>query len=515
MSSNGAIPDVIDLVDLDAEMRYLGAALMTPGRVKDHDLDPQCFFRDEHKVIYRAIVRVVQFGKYTDGEAYPLIAEVIRQELGAEEAKGILAMATEMLTVAEPIEATEATAALLRGLDFMRRARRLPFQIEQAIAAIPDPARLASRINALTGFVTDREAGPPQPKVAEVPEDELGSVLRLWEMPRPGPRPQLIVGIAPAKWPWMIFGPGGSGKSHLGTYTAVCVATGRDWFGHQSEPGPVLIVDSELDDEEARQRLWPICIGLGLETPPEGIFYYRLPKALSDERVLKKLKSTIDEHGISLVIVDSLTLSTYLSDQSAPNDISRIVFTIAKWGLSFCFIDHEPKHRADNDPGTASAFGTVFKGNLMRAQIYVQPGTGETFTLHCRKTNFTKRWAPIALETVFFGPENYPDMVVYKRLAENDPRNLAMKRQQRRGQDEEALRVLAEQYPEGVTAKLFAEYLAVDGVEVTIDNARMRLGRMERDQPPLAKRVNPEAKGRTEGLWLPTADPTPTPPWSS
>jgi hypothetical protein len=390
--------------------------------------------------------------------------------------------------------------------------------------AWPEPGGDFADLLALFGRDDDREAkaavmelveaavdGPPQPTVAEVPseQDELGDAIPMWGRPRPGPRPMLVEGIAPLRWPWMIFGGGGTGKSHLATHLALCIATGRDWFGHQVVRGNVLLVDSELDDDEADRRLWPISVGMGMDGPPEGVYYYRLPKALSVEDVRDRIRRLVERDRIVLVIVDSLTLSTYLSDQSAPNDISRIIFDMASWSVSVCFIDHEPKNRIGNDPDTATAFGSVFKGNLVRAQLYVQGGPDGTVTLRCRKSNFTRRWAPIALGVDFLGQEDHPDSVVYHRLAENDPRNLQMKSQQQRGEDEEALIALSEMHPEGVTAKQFGEY-----VGLTTDAARGRLGKMEREmKPPQARRVNPDERGRSEGRWLPTTEPPPPPPW--
>jgi RecA-family ATPase len=361
---------------------------------------------------------------------------------------------------------------------------RLPTEAEYA-ASIKEA--IAKTLAMKNGAVTATDA------------PELGDALPTWEMEEPAPREWLVENFIPDRWPTLLYGDGGAGKTTLVTHLALHIAIGRDWFGRRTKQTNVLIVDAELDEIEAARRVWPLARGMSLDAPPQGVYYWRLPKALSDEDVLDHLYGLIVKHKIGFVVVDSLTIATHMSDQNVSGDLLKLVFALQKWGVPFKFIDHHAKSALNNDPESTSPYGSVYKRNAVRAMTYMQTGAKGSARLHCRKSNFGPKWEPfsIAAEWLGFWPNQ---SIVYQKLAENDPRNLSMKSEEVKNETVEALRALVDEYPEGIPTKAIADYLSISE-----DTARMRLMRAEKMRPPMASRVD-------RGKWLPINEPPPPEP---
>jgi RecA-family ATPase len=360
---------------------------------------------------------------------------------------------------------------------------------------LPTEAEYAASIKEAIARTLARKNG----SVAATDAPELGDALPTWEMDEPAPREWLVDNFIPDRWPTLLYGDGGAGKTTLVTHLALHIAIGRDWFGRRTKQTNVLIVDAELDEIEAARRVWPLARGMSLDAPPRGVYYWRLPKALSGDDVLDHLYGLIVKHEIGFVVVDSLTIATHMSDQNVSGDLLKLVFALQKWGVPFQFIDHHAKSALNNDPESTSPYGSVYKRNAVRAMTYMQTGTKGSARLHCRKSNFGPKWEPfsIAAEWLGFWPNQ---SIVYQKLAENDPRNLSMKSEEVKNETIEALRVLADEYPDGVEAEKIAAYLS----EKT-DAVRMRLMRLERTTPPKVTKI-----GRAK--WLPINEPPPPEP---
>lgn len=338
--------------------------------------------------------------------------------------------------------------------------------------------------------------GPPNP--AEEKHSELGNALALWEMAEPPPREWLVDDFIPDRWPTLLYGDGGAGKTTLATHLALHIAIGRDWFGRLTKQANVLLVDAELDEIEAARRVWPLSRGMSLDAPPTGVYYWRMPKALSNEDVLDHLFGMVTRYSIGFVIVDSLTIATHLSDQNVSNDLLKLIFALQKWGVPFLFIDHHAKSALASDPESTSPYGSVYKRNAVRSMTYMQTGVKGSARLHCRKSNFGPKWEPFSIGADWIG--TYPNQsIVYSRLAENDPRNLTLKSEETKNETVDALRALIEEYPDGVPTKAFADYLSIKE-----DTARMRLMRAERLRPPQAQKLGP-------AKWMPINEPPPPP----
>ena len=75
----------------------------------------------------------------------------------------------------------------------------------------------------------------------------------------------LVPDLIPERVVAMLSGDGGLGKSLLGLQLGVAVATGTDWIGSLTEPGPVLLVSAEDEEDEVHRRLADIVASRALD----------------------------------------------------------------------------------------------------------------------------------------------------------------------------------------------------------------------------------------------------------
>jgi hypothetical protein len=102
-------------------------------------------------------------------------------------------------------------------------------------------------------------------------------VVQVWKRDEPERRYYVIAEIMPELAITALYGDGGNGKTLLATYAAICIVTGRPFLNLPVLSGPVLYVDAELEVEEFTRRAYKVARGMGLDKPPEGLFYVRLP----------------------------------------------------------------------------------------------------------------------------------------------------------------------------------------------------------------------------------------------
>lgn len=302
MSANGA---VIDLTDVDAERRYLGRALITPGLLAAHAdiLEPQTFYREDHRNLYRAIAVVEQRGDYEDDATFSAIAAELRSVLSTEEANRLIDLATGMVADSETLETTDATAKHLGVLALRRKVMHLGHQIDQASLQIGDPERLRSRIRALTDFAL----GSLEPTPAEIPEqvDGIPFVGMLEAMAMPETPIQWVAdGLINAGGLTILVGPYKGGKSTLLRILCGCVATGHPFLGRDTKQGRVGYCGLEerfddlmrhfrtvfADTDEAMQNL--AMVSAGDEWVPGKL----------DER-FEMIEASIDRHSLSLLVI--------------------------------------------------------------------------------------------------------------------------------------------------------------------------------------------------------------------
>src|SRR4030095_2900240 len=97
---------------------------------------------------------------------------------------------------------------------------------------------------------------------------KLHSVPELCGLPAPD---WLIQGILALGVMAGLYGPSGHGKSFVALAWALCIATGRDWFGRATSQGPVIYVAAE-GGRSIRKRVQAWMNDHGLSAIPDGFF---------------------------------------------------------------------------------------------------------------------------------------------------------------------------------------------------------------------------------------------------
>jgi len=194
----------------------------------------------------------------------------------------------------------------------------------------------------------------------------------------------------------LFFGEGDSGKSLLSQYLAVLVATGTNHNGFTPEPGPVLLLDWETDEDTAWERLNMITGGMGIPIP-ENIYYRYCSGTLASD--IETIHRHCLDKGIQFVIVDSAAPA--VSEVESSDMTSAYFRALRSLRVTTLTIAHVAKFGKDNEP-----FGSIFWRNMPRANFRVNsardPGDPR-FVLGIKhtKSNNAQRLRDIGLEMEF------------------------------------------------------------------------------------------------------------------
>ena len=232
--------------------------------------------------------------------------------------------------------------------------------------------------------------------------------LRFAEMDPPGPREYVVENLVPKYHTTSLFGDGGSAKSILALSAATAVAGGAaKWLGREVYNCPVLYADFELDADEQRRRAYQIACGVGLDRPPHDLLYVS-GLGRSTGEVLKGCLNVCATEGIGLLIIDSLGIALQ-GDAEAARDVIRFhhdfLDPFRAAGVTLLVIDHQGKTQAGERYQNKRSFGSVYKENLARSVIQVEPGErGEgllTLKLRQTKNNFGPKAEPFGARLAF------------------------------------------------------------------------------------------------------------------
>jgi hypothetical protein len=213
--------------------------------------------------------------------------------------------------------------------------------------------------------------------------------------------------MVPAKFPTVIYGEGGVAKSLLAASLLQAVTrSDEEWMGfHIEEPGPGLYVDFELDEEEQNRRMRQLALGHNPDdaTLPEDL-YYICAAAYPVREVLQLALDSCVEYDVALMVLDSMGVALQ-GDAEASRDVigffRNYVDPFRAAGVAVLIVDHQAKLQFGEGYHDKSPFGSVYKGNLTRSVIQVQPdGRAEdelTVRLRHQKANFGPKFDPFEI----------------------------------------------------------------------------------------------------------------------
>jgi len=232
--------------------------------------------------------------------------------------------------------------------------------------------------------------------------------LRFAEMQPPGPREYLVEELLPKGHAVTLFGDGGSAKSILALSLGTAIAGETEkWMNRTVRTCPVLYVDFELDVDEQCRRAYQIARGHFLDKPPYNLLYVSgLGRPVGE--VLKGCLEVCANESVGLLIIDSLGIALQ-GDAEAARDVIRFhhdyLDPFRAAGVTLLIIDHMGKTQAGERYQNKRSFGSVYKENLARSVIQVEPGDrGEgllTLKLRQTKNNFGPKAEPFGARLGF------------------------------------------------------------------------------------------------------------------
>ena len=213
----------------DAEVMVLGAAFIDPESVSEVQsiINPDSFFRESHRLLWRSIV-----GLYDQGEALDVVAVVDRLGPDAERAGG-LEYAAQLMTMS-------VTAANVRyHARVVREKAELRALIESCRTIMRDALDPGADSGEVIHRAEERILGPSQRQVASEYVGASDSVMEAMAYIEEAQRaPDGIVGIRTG-FPWLDRLTGGLRKGDL-TILAARPAMGKSAFGWQIARNPAL-----------------------------------------------------------------------------------------------------------------------------------------------------------------------------------------------------------------------------------------------------------------------------------
>ncbi len=244
-------------------------------------------------------------------------------------------------------------------------------------------------------------------------------VHELWKGEEPPPLEFFVTGLIPKGFVSILYGHSGYGKSYIVLHLATCVCTGSDFHGLPTIKGPVLWVDAELDLEETKRRCYEVARGMGLKSPPKDLYYVKPTRSISDGNLLEELDDTIQQKGIVLTIIDSLSLGAIGMDMKDQKDAVQVLRQIGNLGTILA-LDHLTKDGAKNNQSDSSIFGSTFKRALARSTLRLTRADGGGLSLRQDKSNFSKESDALSIGMEF--STSPKKTVSFASISSNDPR---------------------------------------------------------------------------------------------
>jgi hypothetical protein len=214
--------------------------------------------------------------------------------------------------------------------------------------------------------------------------------------------------------PVVLYGPGGSTKSFLGSHMALHKHNGLAFFGAETERRNVLLLDWEVNEHEAARRCTLLANGLRQRYIGRDIKLPRYKRCLGSlQSEVSEIAGEIAEHEIGFVVVDSVAPACggdAMSGQLAIEFFEALRRVTSPSNADALVLAHVTKTEVrDENGGHRLPFGSVFFTNMARAcwEVRAEQAAESNVVrvnLHCRKSNMGR-------------PEPYGMRVIFERDA--------------------------------------------------------------------------------------------------
>jgi RecA-family ATPase len=202
----------------------------------------------------------------------------------------------------------------------------------------------------------------------------------------PPARPWIVRDMIPDRTVTIVSGDGGGGKTTLMLQLATAISGSCPWLGHNPDPGPVLVVTAEDDEEEIHRRLGAISKSLGVELAdladlhivplagqdavmgaPEGRAAIITPTA-----VFRALAALVERIRPRLIVLDALA-DVYAGEENARAQARQFIGLLRglaiKNDLAVVLIAHPSLSGMASGSGTS---GSTAWSNSVRARLYLE-----------------------------------------------------------------------------------------------------------------------------------------------
>ena len=220
----------------------------------------------------------------------------------------------------------------------------------------------------------------------------------------------------PAETATLLFGDGGTNKSLGAHQLAICVATGRPWFGLDVKRGRSLYIGAEDDLKEMHRRT--AAIAKSMAQPLDLLTNFDIRCLVGENAVLatainevvvptdrwREICRYVAKTRPVLVVIDTLA-AVFAGNENSRTQAQQFVNLIAgpciKYGATVLMLAHPS--RAGMATGTGDS-GTTQWSNAVRSRLYLErvkiDGTEpdlDARVLRSKKTNYAKTGAEIRL----------------------------------------------------------------------------------------------------------------------
>jgi len=201
----------------------------------------------------------------------------------------------------------------------------------------------------------------------------------------------------------VMFGPPGEGKSFIALDLACCIATGREFHGHETKPGAVFYIAGEGHNGIAR-RIWGWAEHNECLLPGVPLYVSEcatdLASATNAVRVAEAVQQLADETGTHpvLIVIDTLARN-FGGDENSATDVGNFIRHVDthlrhKWKATTLIVHHCGK---DNRGARGSS---ALKGAADAEYEVGRNAEDKIIRLTPRKMKDAEEPAPLAFELV-------------------------------------------------------------------------------------------------------------------